>query len=705
MAETVLHTLVTNFEADTSGMQSAVANLDSTVTAATSNMSANISALESVLAGMTATATANIGAIGGLFGSLAIGGFGAVAGLVAELSGVSAGIAKIGDRAQDLRLPADLLLALGLAAAQSRVSQNEYNAALDQFTTVSKQADTTSSAFYAALRNVGAGFVTAFKDAPTQQARLQILGQALKSASGEVERLQLAQTAFGSQSQRVIGLFEQMADGASALEAKAAALGITMNDAMIQKADQAQANAGTLATVLKDKLLVILGDLLPVARDLIPVVEALGKAFSYMVQSFAPVQDRSTDLLKGQLNNIDSAISGMDSENQKLRDKISAISASVSETLHVDMLGNVESSTETSGPSLIQRLIGATPQNWQATIDSNEKMIEAAKKQRAEIAAVLASRSDKPAPNASKPPPAFKPQPSLTGGDSKDYFDRQVDSLNKHAAALDADRLAIGRNESQTETYKAELALLQAVQRDGGEVTNAQIEKYTEVRASMSAQQALTQAGITLNTQHAASFQSVTQRISASSSALMASKASYEGFQETLKTFGDDAVTVFDNMLTHAQSFSKIMLSVLQSLEKQLLEAGLVGGGPFAKLFGMQSSTPGGTGGLFGLLGMFTGMHAAGGSIGAGQWGIAGEAGPEVIMGPSTVIPRSAFGGGGTTQIINSHVYVNGARGNAEIMEMVNRGQMQSFGQAAAMLRGYDKGLPSHLNDIQRRFG
>lgn len=48
---------------------------------------------------------------------------------------------------------------------------------------------------------------------------------------------------------------------------------------------------------------------------------------------------------------------------------------------------------------------------------------------------------------------------------------------------------------------------------------------------------------------------------------------------------------------------------------------------------------------IFGGLGKFFGFFADGGMIPAGGWGIAGEAGPEIISGPATVTPMSKVGG------------------------------------------------------------
>src|SRR4051794_17070005 len=63
----------------------------------------------------------------------------AAAGLTSHLSTVLNALSNIGDRAQDLRLPVNMLQALSVAADQARVPAEGLNKALDQFTKVSKQ--------------------------------------------------------------------------------------------------------------------------------------------------------------------------------------------------------------------------------------------------------------------------------------------------------------------------------------------------------------------------------------------------------------------------------------------------------------------------------------------------------------------------------------------------------------------------------------
>ena len=55
---------------------------------------------------------------------------------------------------------------------------------------------------------------------------------------------------------------------------------------------------------------------------------------------------------------------------------------------------------------------------------------------------------------------------------------------------------------------------------------------------------------------------------------------------------------------------------------------------------------------LSGIGDLFGGFFADGGNLGAGKWGIAGEAGPEIIHGPATITPMSDISsGGGSTNV------------------------------------------------------
>lgn len=62
----------------------------------------------------------------------------------------------------------------------------------------------------------------------------------------------------------------------------------------------------------------------------------------------------------------------------------------------------------------------------------------------------------------------------------------------------------------------------------------------------------------------------------------------------------------------------------------------------------------------------FGGFFADGGRLGAGKWGVAGEAGPELISGPANITPMSKMGGGSTNVTYN--IVANDARSFKEML-------------------------------------
>ena len=86
-------------------------------------------------------------------------------------------------------------------------------------------------------------------------------------------------------------------------------------------------------------------------------------------------------------------------------------------------------------------------------------------------------------------------------------------------------------------------------------------------------------------------------------------------------------------------------LDALQGITEQLLKSGL------SMMLGNLGTAFGGAQGLAG----FGGFYANGGTLGAGKWGIAGEAGPEIIHGPARITPMDGRrGGGANVTIINN---------------------------------------------------
>lgn len=95
----------------------------------------------------------------------------------------------------------------------------------------------------------------------------------------------------------------------------------------------------------------------------------------------------------------------------------------------------------------------------------------------------------------------------------RDYWDRATDAIDKHAAKLAADTIAEGQSTAAQAQLRAEFSLLEAAKQSDRDVTDEQIAKYTELRATMTANQALQGAGINWSADEKAAFDRTTGAI------------------------------------------------------------------------------------------------------------------------------------------------------------------------------------------------
>lgn len=135
---------------------------------------------------------------------------------------------------------------------------------------------------------------------------------------------------------------------------------------------------------------------------------------------------------------------------------------------------------------------------------------------------------------------------------------------------------------------------------------------------------------------------------------------------DDMRAASSDVLGGFARDLRNGVSAAEALQNALGKVGDKLLDIAIqdtIGG-----LFGKSGTTGGGLlGSLFGgLFGGFKGFFADGGNLGAGQWGIAGEAGPEIVRGPAGITPMSKVGGSLSAQI---SIDLTGANGDAAIAQ------------------------------------
>lgn len=269
-------------------------------------------------------------------------------------------------------------------------------------------------------------------------------------------------------------------------------------------------------------------------------------------------------------------------------------------------------------------------------------------------------------------------------GPDKDSFDRTEEQITRQTASMNADTIAVFQNNAARSQLRAEFQLLNAIRKDEGEVTQAQIDQYQSLRASMSAEQALIQARINLTPEHKASFISASEGARTATANYDAARDSLNRLNSASSQVGSALSSAFADAVVEGKSLTDVMGSLIKTLEKAAIN------NLFASFFNAPA-----TGGLSGFASLFGGARAAGGPVSAGKAYLVGEKRPELFV-PSqsgTIIPdvpktKGSNGGG----VVFSPTYqFAGARTGLSREEV------------GAMLAARDRDMPRQLAELQKR--
>jgi hypothetical protein len=180
---------------------------------------------------------------------------------------------------------------------------------------------------------------------------------------------------------------------------------------------------------------------------------------------------------------------------------------------------------------------------------------------------------------------AKKPDETKTANDARDAWDRATDAIDKHAAKLSADTIAVGQSSAEQEQLRAEFSLLEAAKISDRDVTDKQIAAYTELRGHMTAQQALQAAGIKWSEDEKAAFDRTTASIKLRTDELERAKINEtisRGQQTAFLTPEDVQIanqlkTIYPNVATAMNSVEAAGLRMNQALSttSQQISGGL----------------------------------------------------------------------------------------------------------------------------------
>ena len=172
-------------------------------------------------------------------------------------------------------------------------------------------------------------------------------------------------------------------------------------------------------------------------------------------------------------------------------------------------------------------------------------------------------------------------------------------------------------------------------------------------------------------------------------------KAAQQGVNQLMSQFADTAINAFEGLMDRSKKFSDVLRDIVKQLSSGALKGLLTGEGAFGQLSGLAGQN-GEMGGLLGAaMKSFSSLpkFATGGSLGSGQWGIAGEAGPELVQGPATMTPF------GKSQPANIQIH-NYAGAKVETQQMSDGQIMVLIKQA---IDANNRRVPGIVADAQRR--
>lgn len=221
-----------------------------------------------------------------------------------------------------------------------------------------------------------------------------------------------------------------------------------------------------------------------------------------------------------------------------------------------------------------------------------------------------------------------------TGGGARsqgrglDGFESAIVSQQARTAKMVEEAKLLGDNTHALDAYRVKLDLEAAAKRSGIPISDEMVARIAKEAENYRAA--------------AVEVDAYKEKIKTADEA----RSDLKGFSST---FVSDMLHGKSAVESLADAVQRLRDKLADRLEDSILDAILGKSGTpnsgLSGLWGMFSSSSGGVSGqpgsfnLFGLLGKFFGFFAEGGNIPSGGWGIAGEAGPEIIHGPATVVP------------------------------------------------------------------
>lgn len=274
---------------------------------------------------------------------------------------------------------------------------------------------------------------------------------------------------------------------------------------------------------------------------------------------------------------------------------------------------------------------------------------------------------------------------SKKAADPQDAFDRAEESILKRTAAIQADTIAVAQNNAVQAQVRAELELLNGIRKADGEVTQDKIDAYVKLRESMSAEQALTRAGINLTNEHAEAFRRDSENIGLATAQFDKARDGVNKLNSASSQVGSALSNAFADAVVEGKNLNDVLSNLLKTLEKAAINS------LFSSFFNAPSS--GGLSPFASTLKSFIPGFAEGTDGAPGGLAWVGEKGPELVNLPrgAQVIPSSVATRGGRPVSIGGPTIVVNGNMNDDAMRRIQ----QVLKQHERSIAGIGKSLSS----------
>lgn len=426
-------------------------------------------------------------------------------------------------------------------------------------------------------------------------------------------------------------------DSFQTLASQARDMGVVIDQETIDKAQQFTREWDKAASVWGVSMKASMAEWLPLLNDAIKTAQTLIGYVTTVTGALAAVKGFAVSAFGGQSFDADKAsLAELEKRGEtliRIRDKLNDQSTTTKNVLgaEVEVKANPLTPTESF---VLGQVVDDKGTPIQESVQKNIDLIaDRIVNFNKDPAKKIVITSDRPSVN-----PGLK---RAGEDDAPDNFDRQVDALTKRTAILQADTATTFQNTTAQAQLRAEFALLTAIVRDEGEVTQEQLDRYTQLRASMSQTQALQAAGIELTKEHGEQFASASQKIASATESFTKARETLHALNAASQAVGSALAGSFADAVLEGKKLDEVFSNLLKQLARLAINAA------FNSIFSAGSG--GGTSPILSFFGI--GKNAEGTDNWRGGLTMVGERGPELVNLPkgSQVIPNHALGslGGG----------------------------------------------------------